>query len=524
MTVRIFFFSLFLLSWVPLNFAEEVLVKVKSVNTIAHTDDNFVCATLDWWPSDKCNYGECPWIEAGILNLDLENPNLGKAIKAFNPLRVRVGGSLQDQVVYHVGKVKKCPHFKIKGDGLFGFSKGCLPMDRWNALHHLLSDNGALVTFGLNALYGRQQHPNKTEWTGPWDSSNARDFINYTISNAQKIDSWEFGNELSGSGIAASVNPTQYGQDLIDLKKVVTELYNSSSMPQPKILAPGGFFDRDWFIKLLESSGSGVVDVLTHHIYNLGAGNDPIVPNRMVDPFYLSEIAETYKSIQLTIQDFGPWSAAWVGEAGGAYNSGGPNVSNAFIDSFWYLDQLGMTSSYNHKAYCRQSLVGGNYGLLDTTTFVPNPDFYSALLWHRLMGKRVLGVEVDNEPYLRAYAHCAKNKAGVMLLFINLSNSTTFNVSMENDMNIFTTSSSDKVAKDVVSQTASKREEYHLTPKNGNIFSRVMLLNGSPLELTEAGEIPAISPLSIDSDSPILIAPRSIAFVRLPDFKAPACA
>lgn len=31
----------------------------------------------------------------------------------------------------------------------------------------------------------------------------------------------------------------------------------------------------------------------------------------------------------------GPWASAWVGESGGAYNSGGPNVSNAFVDSFW---------------------------------------------------------------------------------------------------------------------------------------------------------------------------------------------
>jgi len=41
-----------------------------------------------------------------------------------------------------------------------------------------------------------------------------------------------------------------------------------------------------------------------------------------------------------------------------------------------YLDQLGMSSKYNTKAYCRQSLIGGNYGLLNTTTFVPRPDYY----------------------------------------------------------------------------------------------------------------------------------------------------
>jgi len=48
------------------------------------------------------------------------------------------------------------------------------------------------VTFGLNALQGR--HPSgHSVWRGDWDSSNAYDLINYTVSKGYKIDSWEFG-------------------------------------------------------------------------------------------------------------------------------------------------------------------------------------------------------------------------------------------------------------------------------------------------------------------------------------------
>lgn len=35
-----------------------------------------------------------------------------------------------------------------------------------------------------------------------------------------------------------------------------------------------------------------------------------------------------------------------------------------------------MTSTFNHKVFCRQALIGGNYALLNTTTFIPNPDYY----------------------------------------------------------------------------------------------------------------------------------------------------
>ncbi|KAG4957297.1 hypothetical protein JHK85_043677 [Glycine max] len=58
-------------------------------------------------------------------------------------------------------------------------------------------------------------------------------------------------------------------------------------------------------------------------------------------------------ALKETIKIYGPWSSAWVGEAGGAYNSGGNHVSNRFLNNF------------------------------------------CAVLWHRLMGKKILAVSSD---------------------------------------------------------------------------------------------------------------------------------
>ncbi|KAL2951416.1 hypothetical protein AAZX31_19G049200 [Glycine max] len=88
-------------------------------------------------------------------------------------------------------------------------------------------------------------------------------------------------------------------------------------------------------------------------------------------------IFSIFRNLSKTIKIYGPWSSAWVGEAGEAYNSGGNHVSNRFLNNFWYLDQLGIASCYSTKVYCKQTLIGGNYGLLNTTTFAPNPDYYS---------------------------------------------------------------------------------------------------------------------------------------------------
>lgn len=135
-------------------------------------------------------------------------------------------------------------------------------------------------------------------WAGDWNSTNTRDFIGYTISKGYQVDSWEFGksfpilffrqeksnrpklkgglldasgNELSGRGIGARVSAEQYAKDLVVLRALLKELYEDSNT-QPMLVAPGGFFDQQWYAQLLQDSGLGVVNVMTHHIYNLGGG------------------------------------------------------------------------------------------------------------------------------------------------------------------------------------------------------------------------------------------------------------
>ncbi|KAH9308306.1 hypothetical protein KI387_036217, partial [Taxus chinensis] len=427
---------------------------------------------------------------------DLESPLLANAIKAFNPLKIRLGGSLQDQVIYDVGYMKqRCDPFVKNNSSMFGFMDGCLPMSRWEALNSFFKETRAVVSFGLNALIGRHKMSNGT-MGGPWDSRNARDFIQYTFDHGYKINAWELGNELCGSGVGTSINATQYAADVIVLHGILKEIYKDAQ-EKPLLLAPGGFYDADWFKEFLQNSGLNIVNVVTHHIYNLGAGVDPNLVEKILDPSFLSRVESTFKSLKTILENYGPWSSAWVGESGGAYNSGHNLVTNAFVFSFWYLDQLGMASKFNTKSYCRQSLIGGNYGLLNTTTYVPNPDYYSALLWHRLMGKRVLSISSKGSHYLRAYAHCTKNARGVTLLLINLSKSTRIflRLSIENK----------NTGLDLTGQTEldkggrKSRLEYHLTAKDHNLHSQSMFLNGKALDLTSGGKIPSLDPVEINA-------------------------
>ncbi|GMI63526.1 glucuronidase 1 [Hibiscus trionum] len=485
MNFKFAFCPIILLLSASLSFAQNVNVVIHGAASIAKTDDNFVCVTLDWWPAEKCDYNQCPWGKAGILNLDLRYGALINAIKAFNPLRIKVGG------------------MPFNGE-----------MDQ---LNRFFNHTGVKLTFGLNALFGRNEsQTEKGLWIGDWQPQNTRDFMQYTISKGYKVDSYEFGNQLSGSGMGAKVDAKQYGKDVIVLKNLVKELY-AHPETEPKVLGPGGFYEEKWFNTFLEVSGQGVVDGLTHHIYNLGPGDDPNMMNKVLDPSYLSQVSQTYKGVSDVVNEFRPQLGAWVSESGGALKGRSKDVSRTFADGFWYLDQMGMASTYDQKVFCRQALIGGNYGLLNATTFVPNPDYYGALLWHRLMGSIVLAVTKESDPNLRVYAHCAKKKPGVSLIFINLSKDRSFNITLSNAK----PGDAGKPNYEFVGK--QNREEYHLRALTGDIKDDIVCLNDVPMVQTDSEDIPAMDPKLVDASTPISIAAQSIAYVTIRDFEAPAC-
>ncbi|GMI83863.1 glucuronidase 3 [Hibiscus trionum] len=507
-------------------------VLVNGTASIAKTDDNFVCATLDWWPPQKCDYGTCSWGRASLLNLDLANPILLNAIKAFSPLKIRMGGTLQDNVFYETkdGKIP-CAPFVTNSSELFGFSKGCLPMSRWDQLNIFFKKAGAEVVFGLNALNGRTIGLDGSA-IGAWNSSNAESLIRYTVNKGYNIHGWELGNELCGSGIGAKIAAEQYAADVSSLQSIVDNIYRGFEV-KPLVIAPGGFIDTNWFTQFVQKTPKSL-QVVTQHIYNLGPGNDNQLMNKILDPTYQDDGGQPFRDLQAILKNSSTSAVAWVGEAGGAYNSGQNRVSNSFVNSFWYLDQLGMAASYDTKTYCRQTLIGGNYGLLDTATFVPHPDYYSALLWHRLMGSNVLSTSFNGTKGVRAYAHCSKQSQGITLLLINFGANTTVRVRVETEGSASNGSLSlqkggvprinfARMSKNSRKKGRGMREEYHLTPEDGNVQSQNVVLNGKMVALNSSGGIPHMEPVNKSTVHPIIVAPSSIVFSHIPSIILPAC-
>uniref|UniRef100_M8D0M8 Heparanase-like protein 3 n=1 Tax=Aegilops tauschii TaxID=37682 RepID=M8D0M8_AEGTA len=481
--------------------AESGAVTVDGRRAIASTGEDFVCATLDWWPPDKCDYGTCSWGNASLLNLDLSNKILLNAIKAFSPLVLRLGGSLQDKVVYGTAdRPGPCAPFNRSKSEMFGFTQGCLPMPRWDDLNAFFEKSGAKIVFGLNALNGRVPLQGGA-MGGNWDTTNAASFIRYTAGKGYKIYGWELGNELSGTGVGTKVGVAQYVKDAIALKTTVDAIYRGSP-EKPLVLAPGGFFDARWYGEFIAKTKPDMLNVVTHHIYNLGAGvdRDTQLMDRILNPKALDGMAGPFRDLQGLLKAAGTSAVAWVpGSAGD-------------VGEIRHQELLQAELSFS----------GGNYGLLNTTTFQPNPDYYSALLWHRLMGTKVLEAKFTGSNMVRAYAHCAKHAPGITLLLINLHVNATNHVSVAGRGGAH--AGGRKHGGRFAQPPGAAREEYHLTPEGGNIQSQMMLLNGRALAAGADGGIPGMEPVKVDAARPIAVAPRSIVFVHMPDYHAPACA
>lgn len=64
-------------------------------------------------------------------------------------------------------------------------------------------------------------------------------------------------------------------------------------------------------------------------------GVDEHLVDKILDPSNLDREANTFSELQSTLRSSTTSATAWVGESGGAYNSGRNLVTNAFVFSFW---------------------------------------------------------------------------------------------------------------------------------------------------------------------------------------------
>lgn len=471
-----FFFLLSLLSTRTTN-ANVVNITINATHYKNVVLKQYLSADIDWWPANTSESGG-GWGDAGLLSLDLSNKRLQNMVAHLSPGILRVGGSLDNFVKYRVGSMseEQCKEkimFREKGWEL------CLNMTRWDEFNEFARNAGLDVVFGLS--YGQIQD-------GSWDYENPTALLNYSKQKNYTFFGFELGEEMNP-------NPeTVQFQNLLSgytkLRKTLKTLWPNQT---PRVIGPcvGMTYEnvknKKQFQFMSEFINASVVDTLCLHSYNNDGGDN------WQKPGFLNQTLKQAKGVLKALRNKSSNTPLWCGECGPHNDGGVANVTDRFISSFWYADALGHLASLGLEQFGRQSLVGSNYGLLEMDTFLPNPDFYIAVLWKKLMGTNVLNLEYNNNnDQFHAYAHTHPTKKGkVGVLVVNPTNQT-YKVRFFGEI----------------------LEEYHLSSPS-SIYSKDVYLNGKLCKFDEkTNNLPLLKPkVNSHSSNIVFVGNYSVVFL-----------
>lgn len=112
-----------------------------------------------------------------------------------------------------------------------------------------------------------------------------------------------------------------------------------------------------------------------------------------------------------------------MGEGASIAMSGKENISDRYINTLYYIDELSSLSEIGISINIRQTLVGGYYSLLSNEEHhKPRPDYYILYLYKKLIGNKILS-SYSNDENCRVYCDCSKEyDGGIVIVIMNLNN------------------------------------------------------------------------------------------------------
>ena len=432
--------------------------------------------------------------------IDLSNPRLRKLAAGLAPSYVRVSGTWANSTYFHDSD-DPAPATPPAGFG------GVLTRKQWRGVVDFSRavDAKIVTSFAVS--------PGVRDSDGVWTPVEAKKFLAYTQQIGGNIAAAEMFNEPSFAamgGAPKGYNAAVYGRDF-----KVFHPFIKKAAPNMLILGPGSVGESGvltaglpgiTMIKsedMLTASGPGI-DAFSYHFYGgvsqrcakVGASAGT-TPEAALSVEWLSR-TDRDEAYYATLRDrFLPGGSIWLTETGETACGGDPWASD-FIDSFRYLNQLGSLARRGVQVVMHNTLAASDYALVDETTLLPRPNYWSALLWRQMMGTTVLDAGPSPSPNLHLYAHCLRNHpGGVALLAINADRTA----SQELDI-------------------PTKSQRYTLSAKD--LLDTRVELNGSELKLETNGDLPKLTSVP-QSAGHVTFAPASITFLAISNAGNASC-
>jgi hypothetical protein len=432
--------------------------------------------------------------------IDLSNPRLRKLAAGLAPSYVRVSGTWANST-YFQDSDDPAPSTPPAGFG------GVLTRQQWRGVVDFARavDAKIVTSFAVS--------PGVRDANGVWTPVEAKKVLAYTKQIGGNIAAAEMFNEpsfASMGGAPKGYDAAVYGKDF-----KVFHPFVKQAAPDMLILGPGSVGESGLLtagipgvpmIKsedMLTASGPGI-GAFSYHFYGgvskrcaragMAAGT---TPEAALTTEWLSR-TDRDEAFYAALRDrFLPGGAIWLTETGETACGGDPWAAD-FIDSFRYLNQLGSLAKRGVQVVIHNTLAASDYALVDEATLLPRPNYWSALLWRKLMGTTVLDAGPSPSPNLYLYAHCLHNQpGGVALLVINADRTS----SQELDV-------------------PAKSDRYTLTA--ANLMDNKVELNGSELKLEADGNLPHVAGKS-QASGHVTFAPASITFLTISNAGNTSC-
>ena len=436
--------------------------------------------------------------------IDLTDVRLRVLAAALGPAYMRVSGTWANQVYFHDDNA--APPARPPA----GF-QGVLTRAQWKGVVDFAHVVNATLVSSFTISAGVR------DAAGVWTADQAARLVAYTKSIGGDIAAAEFFNEPnvpSFGGGPRGYNAVAYAKDF-----AVFRAFARSAAPGMRIVGPGSVGEdrlmsaeansplAALMVKtpdMLAAEPRPVFDVFSYHFYGsvslrcaaMGSAGQTTSEAALSED-WLSRTDHAYDYYVGLRDKSVPGAPVWITETADAACGGNP-WGATFLDSFRYLDQMGRLARRGVAAIFHNTLAASEYGLIDQRTLTPRPNYWAALLWHRLMGRTVLDAGAPGEG-VHVYAHCTPGRrGGVTLLAVNTSADGARSLELP-----------------------SPAEAFSLTART--LQAGEVELNGHTLALTAGGEIPALPGKRFPAGT-VPLAPASLTFFEIADARNPACA
>ncbi len=431
--------------------------------------------------------------------IDLKNPRLRKLAAALGPAYVRVSGTWANTTFF--ADTDPAPK-----EAPPGFT-GVLTRDQWKGVIDFAGSVNALIvsSFAIG--------PGVRDSEGVWTSAQARRIVDYTKSADGRIAAAEFMNEptlAAMGGAPPGYDAAAYGRDF----KVFTRFIREADASM-LILGPGSVGETvgQWGLAYgsmpvlksgdLLAAAASLVDAFSYHHYGASSqrcarfGMPGTTAGAGASEGWLARTDETLAFDREMRDEFDPGKPFWVTETADAACGGNPWAAS-FLDSFRYLDQLGRLAEQGVRVIIHNTLASSDYGLLNEQDLTPRPNYWSALLWRKLMGSTVLESGVPIQAGLHVYANCLRGHArGVAILALNTDKKRTRTLSLPLPSERFTLSAHE-------------------------LEGRSVALNGRELRLDAHDGLPELNGVMAAAGA-VTLSPATITFLAVSDAQNPSC-